>query len=170
MRSLLASARRIGKVVHMKRCDALAANDRVSDIRATSRSLPIALLRARERVMGPIRAMLADAGVTEQQWRVLRVLDEHGASDATRIAKSACLLMPSLTRIIHSLEAKGYCSRCTDCGDRRRAMIEITEAGRAVIECNIPESNRIFAQLEAEYGEDRIEKLLDMLNDLSEQA
>ena len=44
---------------------------------ATDRSLPIALLRARERVMGPIRALLSGADLTEQQWRVLRVVQEE---------------------------------------------------------------------------------------------
>ena len=39
---------------------------------STSRSLPIALIRAREGVMAPIREMLAETGITEQQWRVLR--------------------------------------------------------------------------------------------------
>ncbi len=120
--------------------------------------------------MGPIRAMLVDAGVTEQQWRVLRVLDEHGASDATTIADSACLLMPSLTRIIQLLEKKGFCIRHADFDDRRRVMVEITDAGREVINRNISESNRIFAQLEAEFGKDRMEKLLDMLNDLSDRS
>ena len=169
-RGPLAKAGRIGKVWYMKRSKAPATEEQVSELRATSRSLPIALLRARERVMGPIRAMLVDAGVTEQQWRVLRVLDEHGASDATTVAESACLLMPSLTRIIQLLGRKGFCIRYADFDDRRRVMIEITEAGREVIERNIPESNRIFAQLEAEFGEDRMEKLLDMLNDLSDRS
>ena len=65
----------------------------------TNRSLPIALLRAREKVMGPIRAMLSDVGVTEQQWRVLRVLDERGPLDPTEIADRSVLLLPRLTRI-----------------------------------------------------------------------
>ncbi len=119
--------------------------------------------------MGPIRTMLAEANVTEQQWRVLRVLEERGASDATGVAKAACVLMPSLTRIIQSLERKGYCVRCVDSDDRRRAMIEITGAGRAVVEDNITESNRIFAELEAQFGKNRLERLLDMLSDLSGQ-
>lgn len=136
-------------------------------VRATSRSLPIALLRARERVMGPIRTMLADAGVTEQQWRVLRVLEERGAIDATEIARQACLLMPSLTRILQSLEKKHYCTRRAHPTDRRRHLVEITDSGRALIARNIPESNRIFAELEASFGKDRIEALLDLLNDLS---
>ncbi len=48
----------------------------------TNRSLPIALLRARETVMGPIRDMLATSGVNEQKWRVLRVLQEQRTTRA----------------------------------------------------------------------------------------
>ncbi|MCP3972598.1 MAG: homoprotocatechuate degradation operon regulator HpaR [Rhodobacteraceae bacterium] len=143
------------------------AADSKNRMRATSRSLPIALLRARDRVMGPIRAMLADAGVTEQQWRVLRVLAEQGPADATEIARQACLLMPSLTRIIQGLEKRAYCTRSPHPTDRRRFVIEITGTGRELIERNIPQSTRIFAELEAEFGKERIEALLDMLNDLS---
>ncbi|MBT7906778.1 MAG: MarR family transcriptional regulator, partial [Marinovum sp.] len=51
-----------------------------------SRSLPIALIRAREGVMLPIRQMLSETGITEQQWRVLRVLAEYGVMDAKTLA------------------------------------------------------------------------------------
>jgi homoprotocatechuate degradation regulator HpaR len=135
--------------------------------RATSRSLPIALLRARETVMGPIRKMLAEAGVTEQQWRVLRVLEETGGTDATEVAREACLLMPSLTRMLKGMEKAGLCTRAAHPTDGRRAVITITEAGRNVIAANLPESNRIIAELEETYGKVRIEQLLDLLNDLT---
>ncbi len=118
--------------------------------------------------MGPIRAMLSDAGVTEQQWRVLRVLAEQGSVDVTEIARQACLLMPSLTRILQVLETKGLCTRRNHPSDRRKYLIEITGDGRKLIDDNIPESNRIFARLEAEFGKDRIEALLDLLNELSD--
>ena len=65
--------------------------------RKTKRSLPIALLRAREQVMEPIRAMLADSGVTEQKWRVLRVLEEAGEIEPTVIAREACLHLQQTT-------------------------------------------------------------------------
>ena len=136
-------------------------------VRSTSRSLPIALLRAREKVMAPIRAMLADAGVTEQQWRVLRVLAEQGSMDPTEIADASCLLMPSLTRILKVLEAKGFVTRRSHETDRRRMIIEITPDGGNLIEANIPQSNRIFAELEAEIGKERVEQLLDLLNKLT---
>ena len=47
---------------------------RGKELPSTRRSVPIALIRAREKVMGPIRDMLADSGITEQQWRILRVI------------------------------------------------------------------------------------------------
>ena len=39
----------------------------------TSKSLPIAMLRAREAIMLSFRPVLAKHGFTEQQWRVLKV-------------------------------------------------------------------------------------------------
>ena len=55
--------------------------------------------------MGPIRRVLAKAGVTAQQWRFLRVLDERGTLDPAEIADRPCLLLPSLTRILRMQEA-----------------------------------------------------------------
>lgn len=120
--------------------------------------------------MGPIRTMLAGAGVTEQQWRVLRILQEHGTLDASDIADHACLLMPSLTRILALLEAKGLLSRTRDHDDRRRTLVTLSDAGAALIAENMPEADRIYAELEAAFGKDRLEQLLDLLAELSERG
>ncbi|NBR89157.1 MAG: homoprotocatechuate degradation operon regulator HpaR [Rhodobacteraceae bacterium] len=134
----------------------------------TSRSLPIALLRAREKVMGPIRAMLANAGVTEQQWRVLRVLNERGPLDPTEIADRSCLLLPSLTRILQTLESKGLVTREAHPTDRRRLVITITDGGRSLIEANLHESQRLNAWLKDTFGEEKLGHLLDLLNELDQ--
>lgn len=132
----------------------------------TNRSLPIALLRAREKVMGPIRAMLADVGVTEQQWRVLRVLNERGTLDPTEIAERSCLLLPSLTRILQTLEGKGLISRAPHPTDRRKQLVSITDEGRQVIVDNMQESQRLNAWLRESFGPDKLNALLDLLNEL----
>lgn len=132
----------------------------------TNRSLPIALLRAREKVMGPIRAMLADVGITEQQWRVLRVLDERGPLDPTEIADRSCLLMPSLTRIMQTLAAKGLVTRAPHMTDRRRQVITITDAGHQLIRDNLHEAQRLNAWLRQSFGQDKLDRLLDLLNEL----
>ncbi|RMD94877.1 MAG: homoprotocatechuate degradation operon regulator HpaR [Alphaproteobacteria bacterium] len=136
--------------------------------RPTARSLPIALLRAREAVMAPVREMLAEAGLTEQQWRVLRVLDEDGPSDATRIAARACLLAPSLSRILAGMERRGLVRRAADATDRRRAVVSLTDAGRAVLAANAERANALAEALAARLGAARMELLLDLLNRLAE--
>jgi homoprotocatechuate degradation regulator HpaR len=134
----------------------------------TNRSLPIALLRAREKVMGPIRAMLADVGVTEQQWRVLRVLNEGGTLDPTEIAERSCLLLPSLTRILQTLEGKKLITREPHPTDRRKQLVTISEGGRQLISDNMQESQRLNAWLKDSFGQDKLDALLDLLNELDE--
>ncbi|MBT9246270.1 homoprotocatechuate degradation operon regulator HpaR (plasmid) [Gemmobacter fulvus] len=135
-------------------------------LRQTRRSLPIALLRAREAVMGPIREMLATSGVNEQKWRVLRVLQEKGPQDLSLVAAEACLLLSSLTRMVRPMEEEGLIARHTPPEDRRKTIIAITEAGEALVRAHAAESAAIFAQIEAEFGAERLEQLLDLLQDL----
>jgi homoprotocatechuate degradation regulator HpaR len=137
-----------------------------STLRRTERSLPIALLRARETVMGPVREMLQRSRISEQKWRILRVLDESGVMEQTAIAGAACLLLPSLSRILRAMEAEGLVTRSTDADDRRRSIVAITDAGRRLIHGHAAESNAIFARLEGLYGPERLDALLDLLEDL----
>ncbi|OWU82699.1 homoprotocatechuate degradation operon regulator HpaR [Phaeobacter sp. 22II1-1F12B] len=134
---------------------------------STSRSLPIALLRAREKVMAPIRTMLADVGLTEQQWRVLRVLDEKGALEPTHIAEQACLLLPSLTRILQKLEEKHFILRKPDENDRRRQIVKISAKGTRLIEAHLDTSQKLMEEIRQNMGPERYDALLDLLNELS---
>ena len=77
--------------------------DNLANLLETNKSLTIALLRAREALMLSFRPMLAKHNFTEQQWRVLRVLGEKGPCDAGKLASEACILAPSLSRIINTL-------------------------------------------------------------------
>ena len=117
-----------------------------------SRSLPIALLRARDRAMGPIRAMLSDVGITEQQWRVLRVLQETGPLEPTQIAEQACLLLPSLTRILQKLEEKNYIDRRRNDADKRKQSVKVTRKGANLIEANLSAALALSDQVRARMG------------------
>lgn len=135
--------------------------------RNTRRSLPIALLRAREAVMEHFRPLLASYDMTEQQWRVVRVLAEQGVIDATELADKAFILAPSLTRIIRTLEERGLLTRTKDASDGRRQLLEITPKGISIINSVSPESRQIYDRLEKKYGVERLEQLLDMLDELA---
>ncbi len=138
------------------------------EIRETSRALPIALLRARETMMAPIRVMLNDIGLTEQKWRILRTLEESGKLEQSALAERACLLLPSVTRIARSMENQGLLNRLGDEHDRRKVMVEITSKGRGVVHENIQFSNDIYRQLENHMGKKKVNDLLDLLEELRE--
>jgi homoprotocatechuate degradation regulator HpaR len=140
--------------------------DSSTRFRETKRSLPIALLRARETIMAPIRDMLSESGINEQRWRVLRVLKEGGPMEQKAIAAEACLLLPSLTRILQHMEQDGWVSRANDPQDRRRTIGTATETGANLIEAHADQSNAILKRLEQQYGRDKLDDLLDLLEDL----
>lgn len=135
---------------------------------STRRSLPIALMHAREVVMEPIREMLVASGLTEQQWRVLRVLEEAGPLDATTLARRTALLQPSLTRIMRGMSAKGLVTQTQVAQDRRRQEVAITDAGAALIADNAERAAEIAESWRAHLGSDRLEVLLDLLADLAD--
>jgi homoprotocatechuate degradation regulator HpaR len=130
---------------------------------STARSLPIALIRARESVMSPIREMLSETGITEQQWRVLRVLAEFGRMDTKTLADRSSLLFPSLTRIAATLRDKGLVTQTRDDEDRRRQLIEITQNGQRIIDDHAAQAANIVAGFKNKLGEADYEALLDLL-------
>ena len=140
--------------------------DLVKRLPSTRRSLPIALMRSREKVMGPIRDMLKVSGITEQQWRVLRVLSESGAQDLTQISIKASLLMPSLSRIIKKLREEGLIVSQTNDEDRRRQIVRIGTKGQKIIDDNLPQAMKIAEELQQHLGLERHEQLLDLLETL----
>jgi homoprotocatechuate degradation regulator HpaR len=134
--------------------------------RQTRRSLPIALLRARETVMGPFRDMLASSGVNEQKWRVLRVLQERGPLELSQVAAEAVLLLSSLTRMVGPMVDEGLITRMTPPEDRRKSVVAITPAGLELVNAHAEVSAAILGQIEVEFGRKRLETLLDLLEDL----
>ena len=135
--------------------------------RATKASLPMSLLRAREAVMSHFRPMLDRHGVNEQQWRVIRVLAEAGTLDASEVAERANILAPSLTRMIRAMAERGLIKRARDEDDGRRVMLTIAPAGLALLRGVSPDSARIYDALEAQFGRERVEQLLELLDALS---
>src|SRR6056300_929106 len=141
-------------------------SDTKKNLPTTQRSLPMALLRARESVMSPIRAMLGDFGLTEQQWRLLRVLSESGPLEATILANRAALLLPSQTRIVQTMEQKGLVLRRPHPSDKRRHTLEITPEGKAIIDDNLDRAKEIADAFVLALGKRKYDQLVDLLEDI----
>lgn len=129
-------------------------------------SLAGLLLGAREAVMGPIRPILREAGVSEQQWRVLRVLDDTGPIDPTSLAEAALLHAPSLTRILRELEDRALIDRAADPHDGRRSIVELSPAGRGLLRQTATQTVRKLDDYIARFGAERMKRLISELNAL----
>jgi homoprotocatechuate degradation regulator HpaR len=129
-------------------------------------SLAGTLLAAREAVMVPIRPMLAGAGVTEQQWRVLRVLDDAGPVDLKTLAESALLFGPSVTRILKDLVERGLVVRQPNPKDGRGAIVSLSARGRALIEETAAHTLQQLSIYSKKFGDKRLKNLIAELQAL----
>jgi DNA-binding MarR family transcriptional regulator len=74
-----------------------------------------------------------DAGVSPQQYRMLKLIGAGGERSA-RLAEKLAVAKPTLTSTADSLVAAGLATRQAEPGDRRVVRLFLTEAGRAVTE------------------------------------
>jgi len=132
-------------------------------LRPFERSLPMELLKARETVMERFRPILRTNGLTEQQWRVLRALSGVEMTSLSELAAAIHLRLPSLSRIVPGLVARGLITRTTKESDQRTSLIKLAREGRRILERVGPQSEKQYRALEASLGRDRIESLYDLL-------
>ena len=134
-----------------------------NELRDFGHSLPMELLKAREAAMSRFRPMLRDHGLTEQQWRAIRVLAENDGIDATELARRAMLLPPSLSRILQFLERERIIERKQDPRDQRRSMFRLTVKGLSLFERVAPQSEALYRQIEVEFGREELAQLYSLL-------
>jgi homoprotocatechuate degradation regulator HpaR len=128
------------------------------------RNLPRLLLQAREAVMGHFRPNLREHALTDQQWRVLRVLGERGATDAGTIAAEAYLLGPSLTGVLARMERDGLVKRGRDARDARRTHIVATAKGKRMVQKLAESIEAHYASMELALGKTQLAQLYALLD------
>jgi homoprotocatechuate degradation regulator HpaR len=130
------------------------------------RNLPRLLLQAREAVMAHTRPSLREHDLSDQQWRVLRVLGEHGAVDTGRVAREAFILGPSLTGVLARMERDGLIARSRDPQDQRRTVIEATAKGKRLVKKLSSTIEAHYAWLEGSLGKPKLGQLYVLLDEL----
>ena len=132
------------------------------------RNLPRLLLQAREALMAHNRPRLREHGLSDQQWRVLRVLGEHGTVETGRVAREAFILGPSLTGVLARMERDGLIRRERDPADQRRTVIEATAKGRRLVDKLSSTVEAHYQWMEKTLGKQKLEQLYVLLDELIE--
>ena len=124
------------------------------------------LLRARETVMSRFRPILHASGLTEQQFRVLRALNEMGELTAIGLANECVILAPSMTRILQKLSSDGLITVSKSDADKRGLRITLAAKGVRQLEKVAPKFEKQYALLKKELRDEGLHVLYEHLRDL----
>ena len=133
-------------------------------------SLNIVLIQTREALLSHFRPMLNDMGITDQQWRIIRLLAEHGIMDFQDLAKQACILRPSLTGILTRLEKLNFVVRLKPSNDQRRVFLKLTSEGQHLYEKFYIAVDARYKTLEERFTQEKLQQLGNLLKEFTDIA
>jgi DNA-binding MarR family transcriptional regulator len=109
--------------------------------------------------------LFREYGVTEQQYHLLRILEEAGPGGlpCLDIARQLPTPAPDVTRLVDRIQRAGLVRRQRLEADRRVVMIELTERGRRAAQRIGPAVARFHRQRLAHMSADELELLARLL-------
>lgn len=98
-----------------------------------SPNLPNLLLKAREVMLTQFRPIISHFGLTEQQWRILRILDDAVELEQRELSEACLILGPSLTGVLGRMEEMDLIVRTRMEHDQRRVLVRMSALGAKVV-------------------------------------
>lgn len=133
------------------------------------KNYPLELLQVREQLLSHFRPLFNHYGVTEQQWRILRVLDQRDGIEPKALCLVCQILSPSMVGILRRMEELDLVRRQPLETDKRRMKIYLGDHGQKLMAKLGPLIDKQYEYLEEAYGMETFEalgKALDMLADV----
>jgi homoprotocatechuate degradation regulator HpaR len=120
--------------------------------------------------MDHTRPSLREHGLSDQQWRVLRVLGEHaherGGIETGRVAREAYLLGPSLTGVLSRMERDGLIERERCPQDARSTVVRATALGLDKVQALSKSIEAHYQWMEQQLGKDKLGQLYALLDEV----
>ena len=98
-----------------------------------SRRLGYLLKHAQQQLSELTTKALAPFGIDGRELGVLLVLADHEPTSQLRVSQRLSVDRTTMVALLDTLEDKGLVSRHPDAGDRRRNVVELTDAGRGAL-------------------------------------
>lgn len=118
--------------------------------------------------MGFFRPSLNQHGLTEQQWRIIRILRQNGELESYQLAEQACILKPSMTGVLSRMERDGLVRRWRSPQDQRRVHVGLTEKGQQCFVSMSEDMERNYQRILEQFGEEKLHLLLGLLEELKQ--
>ncbi|MGE5622768.1 MAG: homoprotocatechuate degradation operon regulator HpaR [Bacillota bacterium] len=131
--------------------------------RINYRNLPQLFLKARDSLMSHFRPILNHFGVTEQQWRILRVLDQHGQLEPRELCEMCQIMSSSMAGVLARMEETGLIQRNRVAEDQRRVLVRLAPQGDLLMSRMAPMIELQYQHLEKAFGKQAIDDLVRAL-------
>ncbi len=122
-------------------------------------NMPQLLLKARDSLLQHFRPILNHFGVTEQQWRIMRALNESPTLEPRELCEICQISSPSMSGILARMEEIGLIGRSKFEGDQRRRKVHLSEAGASLLLQMGKLIDLQYAHLETAYGKQVFEDM-----------
>ncbi|MEM5289905.1 homoprotocatechuate degradation operon regulator HpaR [Paraburkholderia sabiae] len=130
------------------------------------RNLPMLLLRAREKMMERFRPLISAYGLTEQQWRVIRALDECGPLEPRQISDLCTISSPSMAGVLARMEAQDLVVKERFADDQRRILVSLTEKSTQLVLTLSADLEAEYRVLERDVGAPVVDRLYKAIDEL----
>lgn len=131
--------------------------------RIAYRNLPQLFLKARECLMAHFRPILKHYGLTDQQWRILRSLDEHDRLEPREICNLCQIHSASMTGVLARMQALELIQRSRVAGDQRRVVVRLAPKGDQLVREMAPLIDSQYQLIEDAIGTDILADLFRSL-------
>jgi homoprotocatechuate degradation regulator HpaR len=128
------------------------------------RNLPQLFLKAREELLCHFRPIISHFGLTEQQWRILRTLDEMEQLEPREICEHCHILSPSMTGVLSRMEEMNLVSRERMEGDQRRVIVRLTAKSEQLVAELGPLIVEQYKIIEQAFGPELIKELYEVMD------
>jgi homoprotocatechuate degradation regulator HpaR len=127
--------------------------------RIAHRNLPHRLLVARERLMANFRPILNHFGLTEQQWRILRTLDDKEPLEPRELCELCQILSSNMPGVLERLAGMGLIDRKRDTADQRRVLVRLAPQGERLVGELAPYIEQQYRHIERAFGKQVLSEL-----------
>jgi homoprotocatechuate degradation regulator HpaR len=113
--------------------------------------------------MSHFRPILNHFGLSEQQWRILRALDEHGQLEPWELCQQCQMLSASMAGVLGRMEEMELIERSRVATDQRRVLVRLAKKGDRLIDQMAPLIELQYQHIERAFGKPVIDKLFNVL-------
>ncbi len=116
--------------------------------------------------MARFRPVLNQHGLTEQQWRILRVLLDEDGLEPRQLCERCLISSPSIAGVLMRMEEAGLIKRERMSHDQRRVKVTITANTKKLGKRIAPMIEREYQELEKRVGVKQLQQVYDALDTL----